>query len=121
MGMLCEAKDKVPSEELRSRLGLGSIENALRCGHLRWYGHVQRMDPDIWPRKVEKTIVTGNNPSGHPRKTCLQCIKKDLAVKGLDASLVHNRNAWCRAIHSKSRNGCDSGVVEPSDTGNNAR
>ena len=49
---ICSAKlrDKVPSEELRSRLGLGSIENALRCGRLRWYGHVQRMDPDTWPR-----------------------------------------------------------------------
>ena len=61
---ICSAKlrDKVPSEELRSRLGLGSIENALRCGRLRWYGHVQRMDPDTWPREVDKTIVTSNNP-----------------------------------------------------------
>ena len=69
-------------------MGLGSIENALRRWHLRWYGHVQRMDPDTWPKKVDKTIVTGNNPRGCPRKTWLQCIKKDLAVKGLDASLV---------------------------------
>ena len=92
---ICSAKlrDKVSSEELRSRLGLGSIENALRRGRLRWYGHVQRMDPDTWSRKVDKTIVTGNNPRGRPRKTWLQCIKKDLAVKGLDASLVQNRNA----------------------------
>ena len=68
---ICSAKlrDKVPSEELRSRFGLGSIENALRCGRLRWYGHVQRMDHDTWPRKVEKTIVNGNNPRGRPRKT----------------------------------------------------
>ena len=77
--------------------------------------------PDTWPRKVDKTIVTGNNPRGCPRKTWLQCIKKDLAVKGLDASLVQNRNACCRAIHSKSRSGRDNGVVQPSDTGNNAR
>ena len=79
------------------------------------------MDPDTLPRKVDKTIVTGNNPSGRPRNTWLQCIKKDLAVKGLDVSLVQNRNARCRAIHSKSRSGRDNGVVQPSDTGNNAR
>ena len=102
-------------------IGLGCIENALRCGRLRWYGHVQCMDPDTWPRKVDKTIVTGNNPRGRPRKTWLQCIKKDLAVKGLDTPLVQNRSAWCRAIHSKSRSGRDNGVVQPSDTGNNAR
>ena len=102
-------------------MGLGSIENALRCGILRWYGHVQRMDPDTWPGKVDKTIVTGNNPRGRPRKTWLICIKKDLAVKGLEASLVQNRNAWCRVIYSKSRSGRDTGVVQPSDTWKNAR
>ena len=75
------------------------------------------MDPETWPRKVDKTIVTGNNCRGCPRKTWLQCIKKDLAVKGLDASLVHNRNAWRRASHSKSRSGRDNGVMQPSDTG----
>ena len=73
------------------------------------------------PGKVDKTIVTGNNPSRRPRKTWLQCIKKDLAVKGLDASFVQNRKVWCRAIHSKSRSGRDNGVVQPSDTGINAR
>ena len=120
---ICSAKlrDKVPSEELRSRFGLGSMENALRCGRLRWYGLVQRMDLDTWPRKVDKTIVTGNNPRGRPRKTWLQFIKKDLAVKGLGASLVHNRNAWRRAIHFKSRSRRGNGVVQSSDTGNNAR
>ena len=39
-------RDKVLSE-LRSQLGLGSIENVLRCGLLCWYGHVQCMDPDV--------------------------------------------------------------------------
>ena len=74
---ICSAKlrDKVPSEELRSRLGLCSIENVLRCGCLRWYGHVQRMDPDTYPRKVENIIVSGSNPRGRPRKTWMQCIK----------------------------------------------
>ena len=79
------------------------------------------MDPDTCPRKVDQTIVAANNPRGRPRKTRLQCIKKDLAVKGLDASLVQNKNACCRAFHSKSRRGRDNGVVQPSDTGNNAR
>ena len=60
------------------------------------------MDPDTWPRKVDKTAVTVNNPGGHPRKKWLQCIKKDLAVKGLDALLVPKINTWLRAIHSKS-------------------
>ena len=50
---ICSTKlrNKVPSE-LRSQLGLGSIENVgffvgMRCGLLCWYGHVQCMDPDV--------------------------------------------------------------------------
>ena len=68
---ICSAnlRDKVPSEELRSRLGLCSIENVPRCGRLQWYGHVQCMDPDTYPWKVENIIVTGSNPRGRPRET----------------------------------------------------
>ena len=69
---------------------------------------------------MDKTILTGNNPRDHPRKTWLQCMKKNLAVKVLDALLVYNRNAWHKAIHSKNRSGCDNGAVQPSDTGNKA-
>ena len=74
-----------------------------------------------WTRQSNNNLITGNNPKGRPRKTWLQFIKKDLAVKGLDASLVQNRNAWRRAIRPKSRSGRDNGVVQPSDTGNNGR
>ena len=59
MGMLCEAKDKVPSEELRSRLGLGSIENAPRCGRLRWYGHVHCIGLGRWTRQLLLVITLG--------------------------------------------------------------
>ena len=79
------------------------------------------MDPDTWPGKLNKTIFTGNKPRGRPTKTWLQCIRKDLAIKFLNALLVQNINAWCRAIHSKSQSGRDSGVVQPSDMRNNAR
>ena len=119
--MLRETKRQSTTGGTKKSIGFSFYRNALRRGRLRWYGHVQRMDPDTWSRKVDKTIATGNNPRGGPRKTWLQCIKKNLAVKGLDASLVQNRNAWRRAIHPKSRSGRDNGVVQPSDTGNNAR
>ena len=59
MGMLCEAKGKVPSEEPRSRLGLSSIENALRCGRLHWYGHVQCIGLGRWTRQLLLVITLG--------------------------------------------------------------
>ena len=106
---------------LREAKRQSTIGGTKKSSGFGWYGYVQRMDPDTWPRKVDKTIVTGNNPRGCQRKIWLQCIKKDLAVKSLDASLVHNRNAWRRAIHSKSQSRRNNGVVQPLDTGSNAR
>ena len=60
--------DKIPADKLTCRLCMCSIENELRCKRLRWYGHFQRIDPDTWPRKVDKTIATGSNPRDCPRK-----------------------------------------------------
>ena len=92
---ICSTKltDKAPSDELRSQLGLCSIENKLRPGCLHWFSHLQFMDPDTWPRKVDKTIATGSNRKGHPRMTWLESIGNDLKIKGLEALLAQNRNA----------------------------
>ena len=85
------------------------------------YGHLQCIDSDIWPRKVDKTIVTGSNPRNHPRKKWLECIRNDLKVKDLKALLVQNRIAWRWVLNPthKSRYGHDNKVVQPSDTVNN--
>ena len=69
---------------------------------------------DTWPRKVVKTTGTGSN-------TCLECIRNDLKVKGLEASLAQNRTVWRWTLYPKSRLGCDKEVVQPLDTGDNAR
>ena len=65
MDMLREAKRQIPSEELRSRLGVGSIENALRCGRLRLYGHVQRMGLGRWTRQSLLVITLGAAQGRH--------------------------------------------------------
>ena len=60
--------DKVQSDELRSRLGLCGTENVRRRRCLRWYDHLQCIDPDTWPRKALKTTMIGSNPRVRPRK-----------------------------------------------------
>ena len=71
---ICYTKltDKIPSDEVRSRLGLCSIENVLRRGLLPCYGHLQRMDPDTWPRKADKTIVIGSNSRGRRQENMVE-------------------------------------------------
>ena len=44
-------KDRLPSKELRERLGVDDIAWVLQQNRLRWYGHVLRKDDDDWVKK----------------------------------------------------------------------
>jgi len=45
-------KDRLPSKELRERLGVDDIALILQQNRLRWYGHVLRKDDDDdWVKK----------------------------------------------------------------------
>ena len=74
---------------LRSRLGLHSIDDTLRYNHLRWYGHLKRMD-DRWSNKI-MDYVTGTYPCGRPKKRWLDNIKHDLSSLNLNEANVVNR------------------------------
>ena len=39
-------KDRLPSKELRERLGIDDIALVLQQNRLRWYGHVLRKEDD---------------------------------------------------------------------------
>ena len=43
-------KDRLPSKELRERLGIGEIALVSQQNRLRWYGHVLRKEDD-WVKK----------------------------------------------------------------------
>ena len=107
--------EKIPSNELRSRLGLCSIENGLGCGCCHWYGHLEHMNPNT----VDKKIVTGNNPRGYSRKAWFECIRDDFKVKCLEASLTQNRPTWHWTLNHWSQHRHGNEVVQPSNTGNN--
>ena len=47
-----KVKDRVPSKELRERLGIHDIILILQQNRLRWYGHVLRKEDTDWVKKV---------------------------------------------------------------------
>jgi len=50
-------KDRLPSKELRERLGVDDIALVLQQNRLRWYGHVLRKEDDDWVKKCMKLRV----------------------------------------------------------------
>jgi len=45
-------KDRLPSKELRERLGIDDIALVLQQNRLRWYGHVLQKEDDDWVKKL---------------------------------------------------------------------
>ena len=47
---MCGVKlsDRKASAELLSRLDIESVSDVVRRGSLRWFGHVERKQPDDW-------------------------------------------------------------------------
>ena len=41
-------RNKVPTVELRRRLGIEGVVEVMRPGRLRWFGHVKRKEVNDW-------------------------------------------------------------------------
>ena len=76
--MRVSLKDRIPSEELRRRIGIESITDVIRRGRLRWYGHMQRKDDSEWVKKITQLEVPGRRPAGRPSKSWQEGVTADL-------------------------------------------
>jgi len=70
-------KDRLPSKELRKRLGVDDIALILQQNRLRWYGHVLWKDDDDWVKKCTEYEVEGSRPRGRPKRTWKEVVRED--------------------------------------------
>ena len=94
--------DRIPTETLRARLGISSLEVLLRQGRLRWFGHVKRMDNENWEKKMLTHVVEGKY-IGRPKKRWLDNVNDDLKQLNINAELAINRTDWRTAIKGGRR------------------
>jgi len=64
-----KVKDRVPSKELRERLGIDYIILVLQQNRLQQYGHVLRKEDTDWVKKCIEYEVEGSRPRGRPKRT----------------------------------------------------
>ena len=62
-------KDRLPSKELRERLGIDDIALVLQQNRLRWYWHVLRKKDEDWVKKCMVYEVECPRPRGRPKRT----------------------------------------------------
>jgi len=51
----------VTSDELLSRMNVGSVFKVATHNRLRWFGHVERKSDDDWLQKCQQLVVKDNS------------------------------------------------------------
>ena len=81
------------NEDIRTKIGVGLIEEKMRKNCLRWFGHVRRRFTDASVRRVER-IKLGQvkRTHGRPKKTWMEVIRQDIEAKSLNEGILLDRN-----------------------------
>ena len=81
-------RDKVRNENIRTKIGVASIEEKIRQNRLRWFGHVRRRPTDAPLRRVER-IKLGHvkRAQRRPKKTWMEVIQQDIKAKGISEGI----------------------------------
>ena len=66
----------------------------MRRNRLRWFGHMERGNPESLTRSVDRL----KNDGKRPRITWRKAIEKDLQETGMHKEQCHDRIGWRRGI-----------------------
>ena len=82
-------------------LKVGVIQDKIKEGRLRWFGHVKRRETTAPVRVVETLTVEGRRGRGRPKLTWDEQIRHDLLELHLSEDMVQDRTSWRRRIRVK--------------------
>ena len=100
-------QDRVPHVEMLARVNLTSIECMVARNQLRWIGHVYRMPPERYPRRVlYGQLSEGTRPAHGPKKRYKDHLKKTMkSFNMLPGNLeigADDRDGWRALVHRGS-------------------
>jgi len=84
-------KDRLPSKELRERLGIDDIALVLQQNRLR-------KDDDDWVKKCMEYEAEGPRPRGRPKRTWREVAQEDCQARKLNKEDAMNRCKWRKMI-----------------------
>ena len=94
---------RLSDSELRSRLGLQTIDVYISRRQLGWAGHLARMPFERLPRKMLSSWVRADRPIGAPQFTYARGLLKALGKAGIDSKTWHqlaqDREGWREKIN----------------------
>ena len=96
-------REKIRNEEIRERVGCcQEIDRRIRKRRLKYFGHVNRMPPERYPRIALYGYVHGKRNQGRPKKRWIDNIKNDCIEMNSDlydaTSQTRNREGWRKSV-----------------------
>jgi len=91
-------KDRLPSKELRERLGVDDIALVLQQNRPRCNGHVLRKDDNDWVKKCMEYEVEGPRPRGRPKRTRREVVHEDCQARKMNKVDAIDRCKWRKMI-----------------------
>ncbi|KAF3658496.1 Serine/arginine-rich splicing factor RSZ21A [Capsicum annuum] len=87
--------DRVRNEIVREKVGVASVENKMREGRLRWFGHVMRRGTDAQVRRCERLALDGfRRRRGRSKKYWREVIRHDMEKLQLIEDMTLDRKVW---------------------------
>ena len=75
-----------------------SVPEEIQWCRLRYFGHLQRLDTNVWLRRVNDYVLPSILSKGHPQLHWSHVITKDLKDFNIKKELAHKQAEWQRAI-----------------------
>ena len=76
----------------------------VRCGRLRWFGHLERKSGDDWVSACRNVEVAGERCVGRGRKTWRERVNDDMKLLGLQLEWEVFRDMWRGFISGQTSN-----------------
>src|SRR5208282_4377555 len=85
---------------LLSRLDIECVSVVVRRGRLRWFGHMERKQPDDWVSACRYIVVESvkGRGRGRPRKTWRECVEVDMSKLKLRVEDSQDHEVWRSGI-----------------------
>ena len=75
-------REGIPVEKIRQEMGVIAINDAIKLGRLRWFGHVERREKGNWLRRYR------------PKLTWRQVVREDLKLMDVEEEEAEDRDYW---------------------------
>jgi len=87
--------EHVRNDEIRRRIDRNkNIMDTINIKRLIWYGHVQRMPEERWPKRMLDWVPNRRRKRGRPRRDLRENIHLEMERRNLRPGDWENRKTW---------------------------